>query len=272
MSDSTLSDAIGLSPGQILAATGSGGKTSLLKALGQECQATGIHPAILTTTTHIFSPEPAEEAALFLGDVEDLDAHLREYGRKWPGPITLARRRMGEAPVPGAPGKTRMKVGGFRTDEIERLRRPAGVVLVEADGSRGLPIKAPGLNEPVIPPGTAIVLGVVGLDAIATPIDEEHAFRPNILSSLVGLPLGAPVDAAAIGRLAAHPEGLFRGTPKFTRRVLICNKYDQIGQMEKLEQIGYIIARSACSPNGPADLLLFTTCLPSGLRVMSPFP
>jgi probable selenium-dependent hydroxylase accessory protein YqeC len=165
-----------------------------------------------------------------------------------------------------------MKLRGFDSEEIEQFRRSEGALLVEADGSRGLPVKAPGPEEPVIPPGTDIVLGVVGFDALGSPLDEDHVFRPGRLSELIGLPAGAPIDAAAVARLAAHPEGLFRGAPGGARRYIIMNKCDKIDSMENLERIGYIISKATLSSGGPADGILFTECLPSGLRVVNRAP
>ena len=165
-----------------------------------------------------------------------------------------------------------MKLRGFGAGDIEIFRSKTGVVLVEADGSRGRPIKAPGPGEPVIPPGADIVIGIIGLDSLGAPIDEEHAFRPEILAERVGLSAGSPLDAAAAGRLAAHPEGLFRGAPEGARKIVVLNKFDLIARMEKPEQIGYIILEAACTPNGPAEAVILTTCLPSGLRVVSRFP
>jgi probable selenium-dependent hydroxylase accessory protein YqeC len=271
VNEEKLSGAIGLAPGLLVAAVGGGGKTSLLQALGAECFAAGARPVVLTTTTHIFPPSPPEETHLFLGEAGRLAAQIT--GRQpWTAPITLARRRVGEAAVPGVPHERKMKLRGFGAEEIEQLRRSEGALLVEADGSRGLPIKAPGPEEPVIPPGTDIVLGVVGLDALGSPLDEDHVFRPGRLTELTGLPTGAPVDAAAVARLAAHPEGLFRGAPGGARRYIIMNKCDKIDSMENLERIGYIISKAALSPGGPADGILFTECLPSGLRVVNRAP
>ncbi len=279
MSGETLSGAIGLGPGQIVAAVGGGGKTSLLRALARECAGAGWRPVIMTTTTHILAPD---EGTLLLGGAASLNNQIDRQCRHLPEIITLARARTGEVPVPGgempvpggevpvsgSPGETKMKLRGFFPAEPAFFRREGGALLVEADGSRGLPIKAPGPDEPVIPPETDIVLGVVGLDALGAPIDEEHVFRPERLAEVVGLAPGSTVDAAAIGRLAAHPEGLFRGAPAGARRFIILNKSDRIGAMEKLEEIGYIMSVAACVPEGPAEAVLFTSITQSGLRVV----
>jgi probable selenium-dependent hydroxylase accessory protein YqeC len=273
VSGESLSGAIGLRPGQTVAAVGGGGKTSLLKALARECAGAGWRPVIMTTTTHILAPE---EGTLLLGDAASVNNQIDRQGRHLPEIITLARARSGEVPVSGgempvpggSAGETKMKLCGFISDETRLFRREGGALLVEADGSRGLPIKAPGPDEPVIPPEADIVLGVVGLDALGAPIDEEHAFRPERLAEVVGLAPGRAVDAAAIGRLAAHPEGLFRGAPAGARRFIILNKSDRIGAMDKLEEISYIMSVAACAPEGPAEAVLFTSITQSGLRVV----
>ncbi len=43
----------------------------------------------------------------------------------------------------------------------------ADLVLVEADGSRRLPVKVPGPNEPVVPKNSDMVLCVLGLSSWA---------------------------------------------------------------------------------------------------------
>ncbi|MEE9257057.1 MAG: selenium cofactor biosynthesis protein YqeC [bacterium] len=300
MSGESLSRILGLGPGLVLAAVGGGGKTSLLSHLARECWEAGMRPVVLTTTTHFFAPEgtgPRLGAPLLLGEAGRLKEDIEALAGN--SPITLARARAGEAPVPGAavpgsgfpgaaaagaageaagaaggsePARIRMKLRGFGAGDIEIFRDPRGAVLVEADGSRGRPIKAPGPGEPVIPPGADIVIGIIGLDSLGAPIDEEHAFRPEILAERVGLSAGSPIDATAAGRLAAHPEGLFRGAPEGARKIVVLNKFDLIARMEKPEQIGYIISEAACTPNGPAEAVILTTCLPSGLRVVSRFP
>lgn len=267
LSGGTLSEAIGLGPGLMAAAVGGGGKTSILKALGEECRAAGVHPVIHTTTTHFFAPE--DEATLLLGSNERLVALMAERGDAWPHPLALARKRASRISSRRYPGRDRMKLKGFEAGEIEPFRDKSGVVLIEADGSRGLPIKAPGPHEPVLPPRVDIVLGVVGLDALDAPIDEAHVFRPKRLSAVCGLPIGAQVDAAAIGRLAVHTEGLFKNTPSGARKYVILNKSDLIEPMEKLEQIGYIISDVACPPSGQVEAILFTACHQAGAQVLA---
>ena len=55
---------------------------------------------------------------------------------------------------------------------IARLSGLAPYVIAEADGSKGLPLKAHGKNEPVIPPGSKVIY-VVGADGIGKHIAES---------------------------------------------------------------------------------------------------
>ncbi len=60
------------------------------------------------------------------------------------------------------------KVQGVLPEFLDRIAaQPAvDVVIVEADGSRRLPFKAPAQHEPVIPTSTTVLMPVVGLDVL----------------------------------------------------------------------------------------------------------
>ena len=63
------------------------------------------------------------------------------------------------------------------------LARPdVDFVLIEADGSRMRPIKAPAEHEPVIPPGATLVVPVMGIDALDLPL-AEAAHRPESVAA-----------------------------------------------------------------------------------------
>lgn len=260
--DAPLRETLGLRPGQIVAATGGGGKTSLLELLAAECREAGWAPTLLTTTTKMFAPENG--APLLLGEPELLSETV---GAMDEPAVVLARARSGPAPVPGAPGRVRMKLDGFDAGEIEVFRHKAGIVLVEGDGSRGLPIKAPGPGEPVIPPGVDTVLGVIGLDAVGAPLDEAHVFRPELLAEIVDQPPGSPITAQTLGRLAAHPAGLFKNAPPQAQRVLIINKSDLCEEVEKMAEIAYIVWALAGAPRGPVSGMVFTSRIAPAQRL-----
>lgn len=85
------------------------------------------------------------------------------------------------------------------------------VVLVEADGSRQRPIKAPAAHEPVLPDGVDLVVPVAGLDALGHPLDSRIAHRPELIAAIhsaesVTPALIAAVLASRIGGLKAVPE------------------------------------------------------------------
>ncbi len=266
VADDDVVRSLGIGPGQSVAAVGGGGKTSLLTAIARRFHAQTGKPAILTTTTKIFAPLPEEGLGLALGDIDTLSKNLRPCidacGVSW-----FARSREGKAPVPGLESEQRMKLSGFAPPEIERLKLGDALTLIEADGARRLPIKAPGPDEPVLPEGLDAVLGVVGLDALGAPLRESHVFRPEALARICGLGSGEEITAQAVARLCAHPDGLFHKAEGGARKWIVINKADLETSLEKLEKTAYTIWELAGKPHGPADGILFTSCMNSECEV-----
>lgn len=117
------------------------------------------------------------------------------------------------------------KLAGVHPSRVDELRAAWPVVLVEADGSKGLPLKAPAPWEPVVPDRTDLVVGVVGLDALGWPMDERTVHRPELFAAVTGCPPGGPIGWDHLVALARHPEGLFKGA--VGRRAILLNKADE---------------------------------------------
>jgi molybdenum cofactor cytidylyltransferase len=196
----TLTGALGLTGPPLVAFVGGGGKTTALRRLCEELAApAGEAPpapsgVIATTTTAMLERQLAAAGPLVLDD-ED--------------PATLATRA-GEA-LRGSPvvalAATRVqngKVRGLPPARVDGLWRAgvAGAVVVEADGSRGLSLKAFGEAEPQVPSAATTVVVVAGLDVLGRPLDDGHVHRAALLASRLGaaegVTVGPPLLAAGL--------------------------------------------------------------------------
>ena len=125
---------------------------------------------------------------------------------------------------PGDDGRT----AGLPERLLERLRRLADLLslplLVEADGSRQLPLKAPAAHEPVIPGWVNTVVVVAGLSGLGKPLNHEWVHRPELFSRLANLDLDAPVTPEGLVRVLSHPQGGLKGIPHSARRVALLNQ------------------------------------------------
>jgi molybdenum cofactor cytidylyltransferase len=208
----SLSRALRVCRGAVVSFVGGGGKTTSMFRLAGELSASGLR-VVTTTTTHI-SKEQVRFAPAFIS-VDDLD------------PLTARLDQHGQCLIVGAPdGKGR--VFGASSELIASLsaRHDVDVVLVEADGSRSLPFKAPGEHEPVVPDVTTILVPIAGLNSIGQPLDEAHVHRSEIAASLAHSPLGNPVTAETIARVLSHPEGGAKQLPTGARLIPLLNKAD----------------------------------------------
>lgn len=181
----SLPGALGLKPGELVAIVGGGGKTALLQRLARDLAASG-HSVIVATTTHMFLAELACLGQTVVnadedGMIRELEAALAVHGGR-------SRRVAGAARGHVQGGKVR----GLRPEVLDEFGwlALADYVLVEADGSRGKPLKAFGLHEPAVPVTASTIVQVAGLDAIGLPLTADVVHRAEVLSGALGVPLG----------------------------------------------------------------------------------
>ena len=168
--------ALHVQPG-ITAVIGSGGKTTLLRELARELCNDGA-TVMLTTTTH-FLPFPDMASGVGMSMVQLADA-LSQHGAVYVG-----------TPVEGG----KLCAPALSPAELVKI---ADYVLVEADGSKRLPLKAHAAWEPVIPDGCEQVILVVGASGLNKPV-AEVVHRPEVFCKLAGC---AQTDLATPERVA----------------------------------------------------------------------
>jgi probable selenium-dependent hydroxylase accessory protein YqeC len=106
-------------------------------------------------------------------------------------------------------------------------------IIVEADGSKRRPIKAPAHYEPVIPGETTRVIGVIGLDALGKPITDQYVHRSSLFCSITGKKMGDTIDRKCLIHLILSQEGLFKDVPRDCKKYVVFNKADDADRQEE---------------------------------------
>ena len=99
-------------------------------------------------------------------------------------------------------------------------------LLIEADGSRGKPLKAWAEHEPPIPEFVEIVVQVVGLTGLGKSLNDENVHRPEIFSKLSGLSIGESITADSLIRILKNDESGLKNIPANARKVVLLNQAD----------------------------------------------
>ena len=189
-----VSDLLG-APGRITALVGGGGKTTLLHALG-------VHlgrRAVLTTTTQMAADEVGGARLLLGPSMAELAEAVADDD---PRPVLVWNRIADKAS--GGP-----KGLGVDRDAPSGWLALVDHVLVEADGSRGHPAKAPAPHEPVLPAGPTDVVAVIGANALNRVIADQ-CHRP--------LRLAAAVRCSPYERLTPERAAILLTSPNGARR------------------------------------------------------
>ena len=193
-----------------IAFVGAGGKTAAAFALARESPT----PVFVTSTTHFgaWQTELADRHVI-ANSRADLRS-LEDVG------VTIITGPFGpdERLQPVAPDV----LLGLRAESISRGRP----LLVEADGARQKPLKAPADNEPPIPDFVAMVVVVAGMSGLGKPLSAELVHRPEIFASLSGLQVGQTISAEALATVLAHRQGGLKNIPLRARRSVLLNQAD----------------------------------------------
>jgi molybdenum cofactor cytidylyltransferase len=198
-------------PQSAVAFVGAGGKSTALFQLAQE-----LSPAVVTTTTHlgVWQVAQADRHVIVSKDASSVDPGM-QIG---PG-ITLFSGPAQNDRLGPLDDTTLYHLHGICADRSRPL-------LIEADGSRQRPLKAPADHEPVIPGFFGTVVVVAGLNSLGKPLTEEFVHRPEIFARLSGLKPGAVITPEALVRVLTHPQGGLKNIPAGARRVALLNQAD----------------------------------------------
>ena len=197
----------------VICLTGSGGKTTLLFAWACEIASSG-KSVIVTTTTHMANPGSASQDA---GDPQAAAA-------PWDGipvlytenssadsvlaDITRVLNETGIAMVVSTDPERPDKVTSPSADVMDQLSELADAVLIEADGSRRMPLKWPAPWEPVVPDDTDITVCVAGLSSLGRR-PEDAMYRYDELPEAFRRDT---VNESFISSVLASPDGGQKGT------------------------------------------------------------
>ncbi|MCP3973551.1 MAG: putative selenium-dependent hydroxylase accessory protein YqeC [bacterium] len=200
-------DLLGIQSGDVVAFVGGGGKSTLVLETGRELASAG-RSVVMATTTKMGVDQIPDWAAVCQTAAE-VEAALAA-GR----PVYLLHRA------------EKAKVIGVDPDLVDAVAATTrATVLIEADGSRGKPFKAPANHEPVIPTSVTLVVVVVGADALARPIGET-VHRPERVAALTRLSITDAVTPEAVGAVVGHPAGGRHNAPSGARLMLALTKVE----------------------------------------------
>jgi molybdenum cofactor cytidylyltransferase len=206
----------------IIAFAGAGGKTTALFQLARELG----QPVIVTATTHLGAWQISlADHHIIAESMDEISAHEFNGVTLITGPIK-----------------------GDRTEPIDKSilgwlykisKRRDIPILIEADGSRQKPLKAPAEHEPVIPKFVDMVVVVAGLSGLGKPMNEENVHRSRIFGELANQKNDAAIMPEDVVKVLCHPKGGLKNIPSQARRVALLNQADT----PELQAVGGKMAR-----------------------------
>ena len=218
--------------GDIVAFVGGGGKTTTMFALAGELVAQGWR-VLTTTTTMIAPPGPADRTLVVISPERYEAIGLLKQALGEQRHVTVATEHLPE----------QNKLRGVPPEWIPSLSSLVDVVLIEADGAKMKPFKAPAAHEPVVPAEATLLVPVVGIDAVGKPLNPETAHRPERVSALTGLPLEAAITPRIVAQVLTHPDGGLKGFGG-NRVVPLINKVESAQDLANAREIAQLVMSS----------------------------
>ena len=233
-----------------LALVGAGGKTTAMFQMAQEYLTRGVSSVLLTASTHLAVAQL--EGADYLYEVKNSEKLATLSDQLPPGKVLLI-----------GPRAENDRVSGLTEAQLDDARKLADVsqlpLLIEADGSRQRPLKAPADHEPPIPGWVDTVVVVAGLSGLGMPLTEQWVHRPENFSYISGLKPGARITLDSLTRVLTSEKGGLKNIPARARRVALLNQ----ASSEDLKAVGANLAKGLLS-SGYSAALVSELILPDG--------
>ncbi|RLD01798.1 MAG: putative selenium-dependent hydroxylase accessory protein YqeC [Chloroflexi bacterium] len=196
-----------------IALVGGGGKTTLMFQLARDFG----KKVICTTSTHLALDQLGAADKHF---IITAPADLPGPDVDFPGDVLLFTGPQVETNRMGSPSPALLEDLAGLADSWDCP------LIIESDGARKLPIKAPAEHEPPIPGFVNVVITVIGLSGLGKPLRGDWVHRPELYSKLVDLPLGETLESHHLIKGLISPEGGVKNIPPGARRILLINQID----------------------------------------------
>jgi molybdenum cofactor cytidylyltransferase len=224
--------AFNVARGEVVSLIGAGGKTSTFIALAHEMVAEGWR-VLATTTTRI--------------DADQLSLMPRSLAYNAGSPAitqTLNEDHSVFVHSDIRGGKVYGPPPEWFAWALDAL--DADALLIEADSAGGLPLKAPYLDEPVIPPETSLVIPIASLAVLGQPLDDRHVYNPAAMIERYGFYPDTPVLSPWIAQVLRDEELGLHGVPERARVVALLNGSPPEGYLRlRAHLIARMILRSS---------------------------
>ncbi len=212
-----LHEAFEITRGDVVAFIGAGGKTSTLVRLGYEL-ADLKWRVLATTTTRI-----AEEQLKLFPYAMPIDAGNAAISE------ALNRHRYVFIYETVSKGKVYGPDPAWLPTLLDSI--DSDVLLVEADGARGLPLKAPYQHEPVIPPDTTLVVPVASLAVLGQPLDGNHVYNAQAMIDRYGYYPGSRIKSPWVAQVLRDESLGLSGIPEKARIAAFLNQTPATGYL-----------------------------------------
>ena len=209
---------IDLNKDKVITVVGAGGKTSTIFELGNELSNLN-KKTIITTTTHM---KLDKDFLLIDADfnIENLKKILQKNNL-----IKIGKK------------ESDYKVNRLDEDTLKRCIDISDFLLIEGDGSKRLPLKAPKDNEPVIIQETDLVIGLIGFDSLDKKI-EETCHRPELVSKLLHKNIKENINIFDLVEIIKNKNGLKKNVN--CKYKVIINKVDKLEYLDKCKKIAQL--------------------------------
>lgn len=215
----------------VISFVGGGGKTSTAFWLASYFRQCGLK-VCLTTSTKMYYPENSDIDYFISKDKKtrsssNLSKYINSFEDISDSSITFYFSGIikSEQSI-----KAKNKVTGISLTEIRHLKRhsPFDVILVEADGAKGMALKAPAKHEPCLSELSDMVISLTGAEMINQPVNRKLVHRWDEFASITGMCDGQTAGIAELSKLIDHPLGMFKSAPHGAKKIVQINKLDKI--------------------------------------------
>jgi molybdenum cofactor cytidylyltransferase len=228
---------------------GAGGKTTALFLLARQFESR----VIVSTSTH-----------LAVHQASRADQHIIVKSPQLPA--NLSHQFFGKVILVSGPIGDDDRIHGLNASQLDELStlvmQENLSLLIEADGSRGLPLKAPAQHEPVIPPWIHCVFVCAGLQGYGQLLMEENVHRPEIFAQLSGGKPGQLITPGHVSNVLRSPSGGLKNIPQGARRIALLNQADT-------PQLQTLAAKTAQSVLPSYDTVLIASLKDPDIEVVS---